>query len=125
MPVPHRPRLNPGIVRRQVLTWLALLALLAATCASSFVALGPWNTAANLAIAVLKAALVVLVFMEIGTGTAAIRVAAIGALVMLTILAGLSATDFAPRHASQRHAAATTKVPAHPVAAASARAVAT
>jgi cytochrome c oxidase subunit 4 len=48
-----------------LLTWLALLALLAATAAASTLALGPLNLVVSVAIAALKTALVVLVFMGV------------------------------------------------------------
>jgi cytochrome c oxidase subunit 4 len=79
------------------LTWLALMSLLAATTASSFVNLGPWNTVLNFAIACAKAGLVAAVFMQLrGAGGLVRLVAAIG-LVMLAALFGLSGTDYATR----------------------------
>jgi cytochrome c oxidase subunit 4 len=77
------------------------MALLAATTASSFVDLGPWNTVVNFAIAVAKAGLVAAMFMQLrGAGGLVRLVAAIG-VVMLALLFGLSGTDYATRPAAQ------------------------
>ena len=81
------------------LTWIALLGLLAATVASSLVHLGAFNTAINLAIACAKALLVALVFMRLRTSGALLRLAALIGLLMLALLFGLSATDYAWREA--------------------------
>ena len=83
------------------LAWLALMALLAATAASSFVELGPWNTAINFAIACAKAGLVAAVFMQLRGAAALVRIVAAIGLVMLALLFGLSGTDYATRPAAQ------------------------
>lgn len=81
-----------------ILVWIALLALLALTTASSFIRLGGWNFVVNMAIACAKAGLVVWVFMHLRSGTALIRLVAGAALAWVTILIGLSLTDLLTRH---------------------------
>ena len=51
------------------------MALLAGTTASSFVALGPWNTVLNFAIACAKAGLVAAIFMQLRGASALVRLA--------------------------------------------------
>ena len=80
------------------LTWLALLALLAATTASSLVPLGPWNSVINFGIAAAKAFLVAMVFMELRRAGALIRLVALVGLLMLGLLFGLSWTDYSTRN---------------------------
>ena len=84
-------------LRHYVWTWMALLALLALTTASAFLPLGSLNLAANLGIAVLKAALVALVFMHVRGGPPMVRIAAVAGLFWLALLAALSLVDFLPR----------------------------
>ena len=55
--------------RAYIVSWLALLALLALTTASAFVPLRGFNVVVNLGIALAKAALVVIVFMHLRRGT--------------------------------------------------------
>jgi cytochrome c oxidase subunit IV len=77
--------------------WLALMGLLCATAASSFIALGEWNTIINFAISCGKALVVALVYMELGRSSLRPRLAAAIALFTLALLFGLSWTDFATR----------------------------
>ena len=77
--------------------WLALLALLALSCGSAYIAMGTWNAIANMAIALIKALLVAFFFMHLFKGGAAHRLVIIGALFTLALLVGLSATDYATR----------------------------
>ncbi len=83
--------------RYDILTWIALLVLLAITCGSSFVSMGRWNVVVNFGVAVLKALLVVLIFMHVGTGRPVIRLVAAAGFLWLALLFGLSATDFGVR----------------------------
>ena len=85
---------------RLVAVWVALLLLLAATAASSFVPLGGWNTAVNLAISCIKALLVALFFMHLKHAGALLRIVALGVLLWLALLFGLSWTDYATRDTS-------------------------
>ncbi len=83
--------------RANILTWVALMALLAITCGSSFIPLGKLNLAINLGIAALKALLVFIVFMHLRKERAVIRLVAVVGFLWLAILVGLSATDFVAR----------------------------
>jgi cytochrome c oxidase subunit 4 len=77
--------------------WLALLLLLALSCASAYLSMGTWNTVANIGIAVIKACLVAVFFMHILQGGAAFRLVLIAALFALALLMGLSSADYATR----------------------------
>ncbi len=78
-----------------VRTWLALMVLLFLTVGSSLIgSWGIWNLVINLAIAAIKAALIVVVFMEIARSTLSVRVAALTGLVWLALLIGLGLADF-------------------------------
>ncbi|MGE5523821.1 MAG: cytochrome C oxidase subunit IV family protein [Rhodospirillaceae bacterium] len=83
--------------RRCAAVWLALIALLAVTCASAFLDLGPWNSIANLGIAAVKVLLVALFFMHLKTGSALIRIYAVTAVFALSLLFALSFTDYETR----------------------------
>ena len=85
--------------RPYVLTWMALLILLGLSAGSSLLDLGTFNLVSNFAIAVLKAALVVLIFMRIGRSAPMVHVVAAAGLVWLALLIGLSLSDFLARAA--------------------------
>jgi len=80
-----------------VFTWIALMAFLGLTLASSYIPMGPWNTVANMAISCGKALLIAWFFMHLVHAGALLRIAAITALVFLAVLFGLSWTDYATR----------------------------
>ena len=83
-----------------VLTWLALMILLALTLASSYVPMGAWNTITNMGISCAKALLIALFFMHLRHAGALLRIAALTGLLWLTLLFGLSWTDYATRDVS-------------------------
>ena len=83
-----------------VLTWLGLMILLALTCASSYIEMGAWNTVANTGISCAKALLIAIFFMHLRNAGALLRIAAIVGLVWLSLLFGLSWTDYATRSIS-------------------------
>jgi cytochrome c oxidase subunit 4 len=87
----------PPPLRTYVLTWIALLVLLALTAGSSYVPMHAFNLAANLAIALVKALLVVFVFMHVRRGTPMTRVVAAAGVFWLALLTTLSLTDFVAR----------------------------
>jgi cytochrome c oxidase subunit 4 len=89
---------KPPPLRTYALTWLALMALLVLTAASSFFRLGTLNLAINMAVALAKALLVVLVFMHVRRGTPMIRVFAVAGVLWLALLVVLSSTDFISRY---------------------------
>jgi cytochrome c oxidase subunit 4 len=84
-------------LRTYVGTWIALLGLLALTCASSFVPMGRFNLIANVAIAAVKALLVVIFFMRVLKGGPVVRLIAVAGIVWLSLLVILSMNDFALR----------------------------
>jgi cytochrome c oxidase subunit IV len=83
-----------------VITWLGLLALLAATAALANVPMGTWNTAASFSIAALKGLLVALFFMHLRRASALIALFAAAGLLWLAVLFGLGAADLAAGEAS-------------------------
>jgi cytochrome c oxidase subunit 4 len=83
--------------RPLVLTWLALLALLATTAGCALLRLGWLNTAVSLAIALAKALLVAIVFMRLRRAPVLLRLAAVTGAVTLALLFGLSLTDYTTR----------------------------
>jgi cytochrome c oxidase subunit 4 len=85
---------QPG---KPVLTWIALLALLAASAGSAMLPLGWINGVVNLAIAVAKALLVLVVFMRLRRAHSLLRVAAATGLCMLVVLFALAGADYATR----------------------------
>lgn len=80
--------------RRLGLVWLALMVLLATTCASAYLPMGVWNAVVNLAIASAKALLVAVFFMHLTGGRPAYRLVAAAALFTLALLIGLSFLDY-------------------------------
>ncbi len=83
-----------------VLTWLGLMVLLALTLGSSYIPMGPWNTAANMAISCAKGLLIAIFFMHLRQAGALLRIAAVTGLVWLALLLGLSWADYATRSVS-------------------------
>ncbi len=89
--------MKPTPLRHHLLAWLGLLVLLAITCGSAFVPLGKLNIAINFGVAVVKALLVVLVFMKLRSAAPMVSIAAILGVFMLAILVSLSLADFVVR----------------------------
>ncbi|MGE5547310.1 MAG: cytochrome C oxidase subunit IV family protein [Solirubrobacterales bacterium] len=82
---------------RAALVYLALIALLAATVGATFLGLGPWTVAINLAIAAAKAGLILWFFMELGAAPGLVRLFAFGTLAWLAVLFGLGWADWLTR----------------------------
>ena len=76
--------------RRLLGVWLALLLLLTASLGSAYLRLGVFNTVASYGIALVKMALVVLVFMRWRDADAWSRAAGFAAACALALLAGLT-----------------------------------
>ena len=91
---------SPPPVRVYLLTWIALMALLAATFTLAHFCLGSFNAAVALAIAAAKAGLVALFFMHLRRASVLLAIFAAGAFLWLAILFGLSGTDYATRQVS-------------------------
>lgn len=84
-------------IKRYLLTWLALMVLLTLTLGSAYLHLGAWNSVINLLIALVKAVLVAVIFMQLGAARASIRLCVGVALFALTLLFLLSGSDYATR----------------------------
>jgi cytochrome c oxidase subunit 4 len=74
--------------------WFALMLLLAATTASAFVPLGSANIVISLAIAVAKALIVLLFFMELRGSRALVRAFAAAGFFWLLIMIVLTGADY-------------------------------
>lgn len=86
-----------GSIGRYVGAGVALLALLGLTIALAMVDLGRLNLPVALAIAGIKAGLVVVFFMHIRSGSRVIKIAAMAGLFWLAFMFGLALTDFLTR----------------------------
>lgn len=84
-------------LRRYLLTWVALLALLALTLGVAYVPLGAVNVALNIGIAGAKALLVMAVFMHLSGAGAVNRLAAAAGFLWLLILLGPTLGDYLTR----------------------------
>ena len=85
----------PGDV---IMSWLALLALLAVTLGLSFVRMGDFNIVVSLTIGWVKGLIVGLVFMKLA-GRPSLRWVVAGAgFFWLMFMFGLTMTDYASRH---------------------------
>jgi len=80
-----------------VLIWLALITLLLLTLGSAYLRLGGVNGAINLAIAVVKAVLVMIFFMHLRSGHYLLRIVAAAGFFWLALLIGLAFTDIGGR----------------------------
>jgi cytochrome c oxidase subunit 4 len=87
----------PKPPRSLVWAWIGLVLLLALTLGMAFVPLGAGNIAVALAIGAAKAAIVLLVFMELAPGHSLKLIFAGAGLFWLIILFGLSFTDYTTR----------------------------
>ena len=83
--------------RQLGMTWLALLALLAASAASAWVPLGWINGAISLGIALVKALLVLAVFMRLRRAHSLVRLTAAAGLCTLVLLFAMAGADYATR----------------------------
>jgi cytochrome c oxidase subunit 4 len=83
--------------RGAVAVWIALVLLALATVGSSYVPMGPWNAVANFVIALAKAALVAGAFMKLRHGSPVLRLVCATAIVVVSLLFGLSGIDYATR----------------------------
>lgn len=88
MPKPPRP---------VVFAWVGLVALLCLTLGMAFVSLGKGNIAVALSIGAAKALIVVFVFMELARGHPLKLIFAGAGLFWVSILFGLTFTDYATR----------------------------
>ena len=75
----------------------ALMVLTAVTAAVAYIDLGPANTLVALAIATLKATLVILFFMHVKYSSRLTKLVVVAGFFFLIILLGLTMTDYASR----------------------------
>lgn len=93
---------NPGmnswrLWRRNGLIWAALLLLLVLSLVLAYVPMGVLTPIAGIAIAFIKAGLVILLFMELAKSKALIRLAAMAGVVLLAALFALALGDVLSR----------------------------
>ncbi len=84
-------------LRRLALAWAALIVLMLASLASAYIPLGAGNVIAGVAIAIVKSAIVAVLFMRLVDASAMIRIVAVIAVGFWLLLAGLSGVDYATR----------------------------
>jgi cytochrome c oxidase subunit 4 len=80
-----------------ILTWAALMTLLAITVVAALSPIGPFRSVINLAAACAKAALIYWVFMHLREVKGFLRIAAVGAVVWILLLGGLVWSDLGAR----------------------------
>jgi len=79
------------------LVFAALICLTALTTGAALLNLGPWNTVVALAIAVVKASLVVLFFMHVKYSSHLVRLAVAAGFFWLAILIAFTLGDYSTR----------------------------
>jgi cytochrome c oxidase subunit 4 len=84
-------------LRTLILTWAALMTLLAITVIAALSPIGAFRSAINLAAACTKAALIYWVFMHLREVKGFLRIAAVGAVVWILLLGGLVWSDLGAR----------------------------
>jgi len=83
--------------REILLTWALLLALMLTSLGSAYLRLGVFNMVAGLAIAAIKSALVLWIFMRLRSAPALIRLVAAAGFALWGVLVVLSGVDYATR----------------------------
>ncbi len=86
-----------GPVALRLVVYATLMALVGLNVALSFLPLGPYRVAAHLAIAVVTALGIVLVFMRLRTSPHVVQVIAGGSVIWLLILFGFTFLDYTHR----------------------------
>jgi cytochrome c oxidase subunit 4 len=85
-------------LRRIILVYAALLALLSLTATATLLPAGPWSTPIALGIATAKVMLISIYFMRLREQSGLIRLFAVAGLFWLAILMGLTLADFFTRN---------------------------
>lgn len=93
----HKSGPRPPSLGSNLWTLLALLVLLGLSAGSALLRLGPFNMAANLGIAVIKALLVLTIFMRLKTDNALLRIVASAGFAWLAVMIALSLSDVLTR----------------------------
>ena len=94
---PEKARELRKLWLRNLLIWAALLALLFSSLGFAYLPLGKVTTAAGIVIAFIKAALVVVLYMELAKSKALVWLAALSGIVFLATLFSLSLADVLSR----------------------------
>ena len=97
----HRKQAIRRLWVRNLIVWGALMALLATTLVSAYMPLGRATTAVGLTIAAAKAALVVLLFMELAKSSALTKLVAVIGVLWLCIMFTLTFADELSRLATR------------------------
>ena len=93
----HRSGPRPPSLGSNLWTLLALLVLLGLSAGSALLRLGPFNTVTNLGIAVIKALLVLTIFMRLKTDNALLRIVASAGFAWLAVMIALALADVLTR----------------------------
>jgi cytochrome c oxidase subunit 4 len=93
----HRSGPRPPSLGSNLWTLAALLVLLGLSAGSALLKLGAFNEVANLGIAIVKALLVLTVFMRLKTDNALLRIVAGAGFAWLSVLIALSLADVLTR----------------------------
>lgn len=93
----HKSGPRPPSLGSNLWTLLALLVLLGLSAGSALLRLGPFNMVANLGIAVIKALLVLTIFMRLKTDNALLRIVASAGFAWLAVMIALSLSDVLTR----------------------------
>lgn len=93
----HQSGPRPPSLASNLWTLVALLALLALSAGSALLPLGVFNEVANLGIAVVKALLVLTIFMRLKTDSPLLRLVASAGFAWLALLIALSLADVLTR----------------------------
>lgn len=93
----HQSGPRPPSLASNLWTLAALLVLLALSAGSALLKLGPLNEVANLGIAVIKALLVLTIFMRLKTDNALLRIVASVGFAWLAVMIALSLADVLTR----------------------------
>jgi cytochrome c oxidase subunit IV len=88
---------RPPSLRSHLRVFFGLLALLLASVAAAYIPMGPFNLACNVGIAVAKALLVLVFFMQLKTDSPLLRIVASIGFAWVLVLIGLSLTDVLTR----------------------------
>jgi cytochrome c oxidase subunit IV len=92
-----RPTTAWRLWRRNGVIWAALLCLLFLSLSLAYVQMGIFTPMAGIVIAFIKAALVVLLFMELASSKALIKLAALAGLIFVATLFALTLADVLSR----------------------------
>lgn len=100
-PVHNAPEAKPpsawSLWRRNGVVWIALMALLLTSFGAAYLPLGAFNTVLGLVIALIKAGLVAVLFMELRHSGALMRLAGGAGLLFVFVMFALTLSDFLTR----------------------------